>query len=188
MKTIAFAFVGLVLISCSSSTDYTQIERLGRPAINEGLVLSNAKLNAFNSVAPTQDLSSADVLAEVVTVLTVLFNTGTTATLSPPLTADVAAGFLPDVMRIDTTQASGYIASSQLVTGVAGTTTPAMLTGGRMITDDVIDNTLSYLLGGLSALPNSVGDNVSYTGAGGNANLQGHHAKLASFPYLATPN
>ena len=39
----------------SSDPSYVQIERLGRPAINEGLVITNDYLNAFNSISPSQD-------------------------------------------------------------------------------------------------------------------------------------
>ena len=57
-----------------------EVERLGRPAINEGLVVSNSLLNAFNSVPPSADLSSnATVVAvrtEAATTLAATYYAG----------------------------------------------------------------------------------------------------------------
>ncbi len=81
--------------------------------------------------------------------------------------------FLPDVMRIDTTGASGY-----------GNAMNAQLSPirGRMLKDDVIDITLSVLTDGAIT-----SDNVSYDGPAGNP-AQGHDPLIADFPYLAPAN
>jgi Domain of unknown function (DUF4331) len=147
---------------------YTQVERLGRPAVNEGLVLTNDFLNAFNSIPPSQDLSgaAAPVRSEARNSLLALGNN--------PQTADaLLAAFLPDVMRIDTTQRSGY------VNAVNAKGSPI---AGRMLMDDVVDQTLSVLTGGRIK-----SDNVSYYGSGQNP-AQGHRPLVSQFPYLALPN
>jgi hypothetical protein len=242
--------LGVVLSACSSSsttaTGYVQVERLGRPAINEGLVISNANLNAFNSVAPSVDLTpaAAAVVTEASAVLTLIFRAATNAGLTPAATADVAGGFLPDVMRIDTslslassvnagayTPASGGMGSTQaavanaanayfhLATGTAsGTSKPPILVGGRKITDDVVNITLSYLFNSNNGanvtdyltpgLPYNHGvfyygwGVSSCTGAGAqptaslNSGAPGHHCLngqtvpygAATWPFLASAN
>jgi hypothetical protein len=146
--------------------DYNQMERLGRPAINEGLIVTNDFLNAFNSIPPTKDLSNAaaPVRAEAKHTLLALGNTSQRADT-------LLAAFLPDVMRIDTTIHSGY------VNAVNGKGSPI---AGRMLLDDVIDQTLSVLTNGAVK-----SDNVSYNG---NGPSQGHQPLVPQFPYLALPD
>jgi len=166
---------------------YKQIERLGRPAVNEGLVVTNDFLNAFNSIPPSADLSpaAAPVVSEAAGTLTAFGNSAQRVT-------DIATAFLPDVLRIDTTVASpvgsGAYASGAVPVGALGVVMPA---GGRKIEDDVIDITLSVLTNGAITT-----DNVSYAGVGGNAAQPGHqklHGQVAyngaaTFPFLAKPN
>ncbi len=151
-----------------STGKYQQVERLGRPGINEGLITSNNLLNTFNSVPPTADLSpaAAPIGAEATRTLKALGN-------NDERTKALLGAFLPDVMRIDTTGASGY-ANALNAKG-----SPIR---GRMLKDDTIDITLSVLTNGAVK-----GDNVSYDGPGGNA-AQGHKPLESSFPYLALPN
>ncbi len=146
--------------------EYNQVERLARPAINEGLIVTNSFLNAFNSIPPNKDLSdaAAPVRAEAKNTLLALGNSSERA--------DILLGaFLPDVMRIDTTIPSGY------VNAVNGKGSPI---AGRMLKDDVIDQTLSVLTNGAVK-----SDNVSYDG---NGPSQGHQPLVPQFPYLAFPN
>ena len=147
---------------------YQQVERLGRPGINEGLITSNNLLNIFNSVPPTADLSpaAAPIGAEAARTLKALGN-------NDDRTKALLQAFLPDVMRIDTTGASGY-ANALNAKG-----SPIR---GRMLKDDTIDTTLSVLTNGAIK-----SDNVSYEGTGSNP-AQGHKPLEASFPYLALPN
>ncbi len=147
---------------------YQQVERLGRPGINEGLVTSNNLLNIFNSVPPTVDLSPAagPIGAEASRTLKALGN-------NEERTKALLTAFLPDVMRIDTTGASGY-ANALNAKG-----SPIR---GRMLLDDTIDITLSVLTNGAVK-----SDNVSYEGTPGNSS-QGHKPLEAAFPYLALPN
>jgi hypothetical protein len=183
-----------------------QTERLGRPGIGEALVLSDKRLAMFNSISPAKDLSpaAAPVRDEAVAVLTKLNQYGTSNGLAAPSVTDVATGFLPDVMRIDTSKsvAIGTAAYNSDFVIVDGSTAGAMLTGGRKLEDDVIDVTLSYLLNG-DATGASVKDGVTYAGgttcetAGQGTNpgnpghrcLNGQTTRLgsATFPFLAAP-
>jgi hypothetical protein len=145
---------------------FNQVERLGRPGVNEGLIVTNAFLNAFNSIPPSQDLSNAaaPVRAEAKNSLLALGNSSQRAD-------SLLNAFLPDVMRIDTTIRSGY------VNAVNGKGAPI---AGRMLLDDTIDQTLSVLTNG-----KITSDNVSYYG---NGPAQGHQSLVPQFPYLALPN
>lgn len=150
--------------------NFKQFERLARPAINEGLIVSPAFLEAFNSIPPRLDFSdaAAPVRQEALTTIRAVGQLGG-GRVDPNA---IARAFLPDVMRIDTTKASGY---------ASATNAQGSLIGGRKLTDDVIDITLSALVGS----PTS--DNVSYEGTPGNPS-QGHHRLDTDFPYLALPN
>ncbi|UNU23825.1 DUF4331 domain-containing protein [Microcoleus vaginatus] len=150
---------------------FKQFERLARPAINEGLIVSPAYLEAFNNIPPRLDLSAAaaPVRQEAVATLNAVDLLDGRDNVDPNA---IAGAFLPDVMRIDTTKTSGY---------ASATNAQGSLIGGRMLMDDVIDITLGALVG------SPVGDNVSYNGTPGNP-AQGHKPLEPSFPYLALPN
>jgi hypothetical protein len=153
-----------------------QIERLARPAVNEGLLLTNDYLNTLNAVGPAFEAAvlkgdkdataaAAPIVGEVSTVLKLLGNDQNRINA-------LLGAFLPDVMRIDTTGPSGYAnALNKLGSPIRG----------RMIKDDVIDITFQVLTNG-----GVKGDNVSYDGP--NAGGTGHKPLLAQFPYLADPN
>ncbi len=182
-----------------AETTYVQIERLGRPAVNEGLLVSNNKLVAFNSIPPTLDLATdnpavLEVLTEASFALDLVDSLEGTNTFGDGFNSEVVTGFLPDVMRIDTSKAippgtAAYNGDFVLVRG----TKAAMLTGGRKIEDDVIDITLSYLVAG-DPSGGTIKDNVSYQGTAGNSS-QGHkllngqtsYGGPATWPFLATP-
>jgi len=181
-KTTVLSLSALMLVvscgkdsgSSSSGQSYMQVERLARPAINEGLVLSNDNLNAFNSITPSSDLEASNpavaaVLTEAQVVLDVvrkLGNTLTSSTSAPPVATSVGQ-FLPDVMRISVDDAhfgalhplvantsrtgnsnQNNVAYTACVSLTAGA---PLLCGGRKIRDDVIDITLSYLAAGAGA-------------------------------------
>ncbi|BAY07660.1 DUF4331 domain-containing protein [Calothrix sp. NIES-2098] len=167
-KTTTFDVWETISVHNPRNGKFQQVERLARPGINEGLIVTNDFLNAFNSIPPTADLSSAaaPVGAEAKKTLKALGN--------DDKRADALLGaFLPDVMRIDTTVPSGY-ANALNAKG-----SPI---AGRKITDDVIDITLSVLTNGAVKT-----DNVSYEGTPGNPS-QGHKPLESQFPYLALPN
>lgn len=150
---------------------FKQLDRFGRPAINEGLIVTPAYMEAFNNIPPKLDLSSAaaPVRQEAVATINALDLLDGKKNVDPNA---IARAFLPDVMRIDTTKPSGY---------ASATNSQGSLIGGRLLLDDVIDITLGTLVGS----PTS--DNVSYNGTPGNP-AQGHKPLEPSFPYLALPN
>lgn len=150
---------------------FKQFERLARPAINEGLIVTPGFMEAFNNISPRLDLSpaAAPVRQEAVATLNAVDVLDGKDNVDPNA---IAGAFLPDVMRIDTTKPSGY---------GSATNAQGSLIGGRMLLDDVIDITLGALVG------SPVGDNVSYEGTPGNP-AQGHKPLQPSFPYLALPN
>ncbi len=159
--------------------EFVQVDRLARPAINEGLVITNDFLNRMNQVGPDCEALAlagqqpcagilGPVFSEAIGTLTALGNSSTRV-------GQLVAAFLPDVMRIDTTQASGYAAGFGSLNG------PATLTRGRLLKDDVIDATLFVLTNGAVT-----SDGVSYDGP--NLDGRGHKPLRTTFPYLATPN
>ena len=217
LKSVLVALAAVATTSCNSnstsgavtSLPYTQIERLGRPAINEGLVLSNSNLAAFNSIAPALDLRSDvaavnAVLTEASAVLTVVFNLGTNAALAPPPVSTVVSQFLPDTLRISVRDSdiSGLLANADRTSnsnlnqvGYTGCLSVAsgapLLCGGRKIRDDVIDITLSYLAGGASqAAPGAAGSVPAYAVSDAISYSTSHPASnplLGAFPFLAAP-
>ena len=181
-----------------STTAFRQIERLGRPAINEGLVLTNSFLNAYNSIPPSADLSdaAAPVLAEAAATIDAVDAGDGTENVT---TADVVATFIPDVMRIDTTIASpvgteAYTATRPEVFNAAPGGGLGAPIAGRKLEDDVMDATLVRLVGP------GVSDNVPYTrpasGPGSTNGGIGHNLLngqtvpkgAATFPFLAPAN
>ncbi len=156
---------------------FTQVERLARPVINEGLVVENDNLNTLNRVTPAFEAAAlagqqpaarlaAPIVADATRTLRALGN-------NPERTGILLGAFLPDVMRIDTTGRSGY--------GNALNASGSPIRG-RLLRDDVFDTTISVLTNGAVTT-----DNVSYNGTPGNP-AQGHSPLVPSFPYLALPN
>ncbi|MGC1306031.1 MAG: DUF4331 domain-containing protein [Phormidesmis sp.] len=164
-------------ISTGSGKTFNQVERLARPAVNEGLVVTNDFLNTLNAVTPAFEASAlageepaasaaGPIVGEVTRTLKALGN-------DDARTNALIGAFLPDVMRIDTTAPTGY--------GSALNAKGSPI-GGRLLKDDVVDITLSVLTNGAIA-----SDNVSYEGTPGNP-AQGHDPLISDFPYLAPAN
>lgn len=147
---------------------FVQTEQLARPAINEGLVVNQESLAAYNQVMPTRDRSAGVLAVRNEAKRTLLAVGNSNARAEALLNA-----LLPDVMRIDTTGPSGY-ANALNRSGAP--------VRGRMLLDDVIDITLAVVTNGAVTT-----DNVSYEGTPGNAG-QGHDPLQPAFPYLALPN
>ncbi len=201
--------------------NFTQVERLARPAINEGLIRQDTDERAqllitWNSVPPSVDLAdvqaAADIRTEAVTVLGAIQsqvqaalmyqqakddNGGVDAPGKPvrdqaaqnTRVGQIAGVFLPDVMRIDTTGASGYAA------GITDLAAPRPFRG-RRIDEDVIDITLAVLVPGGALDPLDAGqpfidrvetDNVEYDDLDDNM-MRIHDPLPSTFPYLAAPN
>jgi uncharacterized protein DUF4331 len=187
--------------ACSKSDDgapptsgYRQIEQLARPAINEGLFFTQDFLNAYNTLAPSQQegaiAATPALAAEAVAVIDAVDMAD--GVDDSPATAIIGA-LIPDVMRINAANA----ATAPVGTPAYNFSFNPSLTpmGGRKIEDDVIDITLSILLK-LDATGGSLKDNVSYQGVVGNEAQPGHkklHGQAAyngtaTFPFLAKPN
>lgn len=168
-------------VSTAPAAAYTQVERLARPAINEGLIRDPDLLNAWNAVGPDKDMADAGapIRTNAVGTLTALGN-------NQAQIDAIVAQFLPDVIRIDTTITSGYVSPAGADPNAFSNLSSAkkIPIGGRMIKDDVIDATMAVLvpggLPGAAALAGLESDGVSYE-----AN---HDPLLSDFPYLARPN
>lgn len=160
---------------------WTQVERLAQPAINEGLLVTNDFLNALNAIGPETEAAlvegpdgcagalSHPIIAEAAATLLAFGNT-------VPQALAICNAFLPDVMRIDVTGASGYAAAA---------TSIGRPSRGRKIRDDVIDITLGVVVPGSNQLLEH--DNVGYEMTPP-INETGHRPVLPAFPYLPAPN
>jgi Domain of unknown function (DUF4331) len=189
-------------------TTVTQVEFLARPGIAEALLFENDLLNAYNSVTPRFQKAALDdpnseagqaaapIFAQAIAVLTILEDL---QAVDPPgsLTVNQIVGaFLPDVMRIDTTLDfkplnNGTENQSYGTFNSDGTT----ISGGRKLTDDVVNTTLSVLTDGAVT-----SDGVPYyrptnpdpgfdNEAIGHSPLQDEVIQFgdSTFPYLAAP-
>ncbi len=197
---------------------FQQVERLARPAINEGLIRQDTPtraqlLKTWNSVPPSVDLAdipaAAEIRTEAVTVLDAIQgqvqavlnpnDDPATANPVPPRTMqeridrrnEIVAAFLPDMLRIDTTGPSGYAA------GITDLTNPRPFRG-RRIDEDVIDITLQVLVpgGALDPLQPNGAQNapiarVETDNVEYNDTFDGariHDAIPGTFPYLPEPH
>lgn len=196
--TILLGALTVGVVACesataSSGTTFVQIERLARPGINELLVISQDNYAAFNSIPPSQDLSSdpavVAVRTEVVAVLSALPGNG-----NPQRVTDIATAFLPDVMTIDITTTPTAPGAPAYPNGARpiGSLNVVQPIGGRKIEDDVVDISLSVLTDG-----NVTTDNVAYDGQTPVNPANPTHQRLngqtvaggtATFPFLAAPN
>lgn len=171
-----------------STTTFVQVERLGRPAVNEGLIASNSNLNLWNSIPPTLDL---DPSAAAVALRAEAINTIDLANPSDNTTAtNIALAFLPDVMRVDTglTMNVSDTAYSFSLVNLGSNVRPTPVSG-RKLEDDVVDITLSVLTDGAVTT-----DNVSFSTQSSNPSLghntlsgQNDYREAATFPFLAAP-
>jgi hypothetical protein len=102
---------------------FTQIERMGRPAIAT-VFIPTAQKDAFNTAQPVND--PAEYTDEVVNQL-LAFG------VDPATAAALAGALLPDILTINTGMDSGFL-------------------NGRRLQDDVIDAELMLIFGGNTAL------------------------------------
>lgn len=149
------------------ATAYTQIDRVGMPAVNTALITSK---DAYNAATPADDATSlfaGQIVSNLDAIHSKLNDDVTAAGLTPTDTsgslANAQAAVIPDTLKIDTTVAAGF-------------------PNGRKLTDPVIDRTLSLLL-----LSQSGGQDINTL-----ANLPlnppaNDKAFSATFPYLAAP-
>ena len=170
------------------SGPWVQVNRMGNPFFNEGLVALKDKDN-YNRTAPTGDAAAFRSYARR-PELAVLINTVFGTTFDATGRADLELVFIPDLLRVDTTtrpvRLAGQAGFSRF--GFAGGDTTTDGDGrikssgwpnGRRFGDDVADIALTAIASGPSYDPVTVvGDNVA-------ANDQVYHRV---FPYSATPH
>jgi hypothetical protein len=166
-----------------SSGPWVQVNRMGNPLFNEGLVALRDKDN-FNRTVPTSDMSNYATYAEnpeLATLINFVYGTAFVETGR----ADLVNVFIPEVLRVNTTtgpvKLAGQAGFSRLGF-IGGDTTDGVSGGwpnGRRLGDDVVDIALTALASGPSYNTITVvGDNVA-------SNDAVYHQV---FPYAATPN
>jgi hypothetical protein len=162
---------------------WVQVNRLGNPLFNEVLVALRGK-DAYNRSSPVNDAAAFQTYAEnpevAFLINAVLFGTDGSTPLATTGRADLAAVFIPDVLRVDITT------DPVKLPGQAGFNRLSVIGGdtggwpnGRRVGDDVVDIALSAVASGPAYTTiTTVGDNVD-------SNDQVYHQV---FPYLATPH
>jgi hypothetical protein len=166
---------------------WVQVNRMGNPLFNEVFVAQGDK-DEYNRSSPTDDarFSAYAENPELAFLINAVFGVG----IIPLDRSDLAAVYIPDVLRVDTTTGpvtlagqSGFnrlgFIGSDTATASGGRVMSSGWPNGRRLGDDVIDIALTALASGpdySSVLP--VGDNVA-------ANDQVYHQV---FPYAATPH
>lgn len=162
---------------------WVQVNRLGNPLFNEVLVALRGK-DAYNRSAPVNDAAAFKTYAEnpevAFLINAVLFGSDGSTPLATTGRSDLAAVFIPDVLRVDTST------EPVKLPGQPGFNRLSVIGGdsggwpnGRRVGDDVVDIALSAVASGPAYTTiTHVGDNVD-------ANDQIYHQV---FPYLATPH
>ncbi len=171
-----------------SSGPFIQVNREANPLFNEALVAIRDKDN-YNRDLPTSDAAKYQKYAlnsELAALINKVYGTNFATTNR----TDLAAVYIPDVIRVDTTTGpaniSGQAAFSRLsflgkdtLTNGAGATVPGGWPNGRRLGDDVIDIALSAIASGPNYTTLTLlGDNVP-------SNDQVYNM---TFPYAGTPN
>ena len=171
-----------------SSGPYIQVNREANPLFNEVLVAIRDKDN-YNRDLPTSDASKYKTYAlnpEVAALINKVYGTSFATTNR----TDLAAVYIPDVIRVDTTtgpanisgQAAfnrlGFIGGDTLKTA-NGASVPGGWPNGRRLGDDVVDIALTAVASGPDyKTVTLLGDNVDH-------NDQVYNM---TFPYAGTPN
>jgi len=166
----------------TNSGPWIQVNRLGNPLFNEVLVAIQDKDN-YNRDVPTNDAARYKKYAlspEIAVLINTVFGTNFVVTGR----ADLAAVYIPDVLRVDLTTGPVPLIGQggNRLSGLAGDTTGGKWSGwpnGRRLGDDVVDIALTAVASGpaFSSIF-LLGDNV-------NSNDQTYNFV---FPYAATPN
>ncbi len=161
---------------------WIQVNRMGNPLFNEALVALQDK-DKYNRTAPRRDqrFQTYALNPEIASLLNFRFNLG----LADSGRSDLAAVYIPDVLRVDTTTDPVPLAGEDAFNRlgfIGGDLTNGKSSGwpnGRRLGDDVIDIALTAVASGPTYdAVTVVGDNV-------NENDQVYHRV---FPYSATPH
>ena len=172
----------------SDSGPFIQVNREGNPLFNEGFVALIDKDN-YNRDSPTSDANKYATYA-MNPELAVLINAVLGQHFATTGRTDLAAVFIPDVIRVDTTtgpvHAAGEAGFSRL--GFIGSDTVTnslnqVISGGwpngRRLGDDVVDIALTALASGPTyQTVTLVGDNIDHN----------DQAYNTTFPYAGTPH
>jgi Domain of unknown function (DUF4331) len=165
------------------SGPFVQVNRMGNPLFNEVLVALKDK-DVYNRINPTADAVQFATYA-LNPELAVLINAVFGLSLTTNGRTDLAAVFIPDVIRVDTTTDPVRLAGQpgfNRLGFIGGDTTNGKSSGwpnGRRLGDDVVDIALTALASGPSySTITLVGDNV-------NSNDQLYNQV---FPYSGTPH
>ena len=119
----------------TTTVDGTQIDRIGRPAINTVLLTGDEAKEAFNVAQPADDFSAFGDNVEA-----------TIVSLSSQANADALLPILlPDVLTFDTSSSDGFL-------------------NGRNLEDDVIDISLGLLSGGAVTTDGVTSNDVAFPG------------------------
>ncbi|MEX1004477.1 MAG: DUF4331 family protein [Acidimicrobiia bacterium] len=165
-------FGGAINVWSTTSVDGTQIDRIGRPAINTVVNSSGALIgapsankNVFNSTEPKDDEQYRPFVLSALKTLSSIDSEGSFTDAQANAYADL---LLPDVLSFD-----------------KSSTLPAPL-NGRSLSDDVISTELNIVTGG---------DPLDVFGTARDANgaiptqgLPAHGDYLTAFPYLGAPH
>ena len=166
--------------------NYTQLDRLARPAVNEVLAVVTDRRHEHNDKDnPTDDSDpNTGLVTDIDSFLQ--FPAGRSAAIRNV----IESVLVPDVMIADLSQTGGasYL-GTEVTQALSGGTKSAF--GGRALTDDVVDISLGIIFGntvpalGLAPddgneLPSFTTDNVGYD--------QSVKHTLNAFPYVGTPN
>lgn len=166
----------------TNSGPWIQVNRLGNPLFNEVLVALRDKDN-YNRDMPTADVAKYKKYA-LTPELPVLINAVFGLSLATTGRTDLAAVYIPDVVRVDTTTGPVPLigAGGNRLSGLGGDTTKGKFSGwpnGRRFGDDVVDIALTAVASGPTYSSIFIlGDNVNHNDATYNF----------VFPYAATPN
>ena len=187
MKNQITLFIGSALLlavcGCAGSnasgffgnTQYAQIDRLGRPAVNELFAtVANDRHKTNNQIAPTSD--SSQIANDIDFFMTHVAGRS-------QATADVVKSVLvPDVLVADLSQTTPAYLGVETGGATGGTF------GGRALTDDVIDISLGAVFGNtvsaLSLAPDDGHEIATLTSD--HVDASGKHF-LGTFPYLGAP-
>ena len=164
----------------ANSGAWVQVNRLANPFMNELLVALKDKDN-YNRAAPTGDaaFSTYATNPEAAVLINTVFGTSFVTTGR----ADLAAVYIPDVLRVDTTTGPVPLIGQggNRLSGLGGDTTGGKWSGwpnGRRLGDDVADIALTAIASGPTySSIFLLGDNVTH-------NDQTYNFV---FPYAATP-
>jgi len=160
----------------AAGNQYTQSDRLARPAVNEVFAtVANGRHAANDADTPSDD--SSQLQNDIDSFLTFPANR------SPQIRTVIESVLIPDVMKADLSQ-SGNGAYLGVETG--GATGGKF--GGRQLSDDVVDTSLGIIFGNtIPALGLAPDDNNEIpTLTSDHVDASGKHF-LATFPYLGNP-